>query len=107
MVGLLKETIEVIKEMEQVLRKSGFAIVNEKQEYLYYEQVSQFGMETYSTKIPYSAQIYETKEEAIREAHSMISGRGEWEYHYSEKNKPLGIVELKIETYVGEIEKLH
>lgn len=89
-----------------MFKKNGFAIVNEKQEYLYYEQVSEFGLETYSTQIPYGAQIYETREEAIREARNMISGHGSWEYHYSEKDKPVGIVELKIETYVGEIEKL-
>lgn len=83
---------------------SGFAIVSQKKEYLYFVQVAEHGLETYSSPLPKHAQLFDTIEKAIEVAKNMINDTGEWQYQFLEEHKPLGVVLITIQ--VGEIEKL-
>lgn len=84
----------------------GFAIVGRSGDFLRFEQVSDNGVEIYTTEKAKDATLFNTNEDAVREACSMISGNGKWDYQFLDEDTPIGVVELTILAYVSDIEKL-
>lgn len=83
--------------MEKV---EGYALVNKNGEYLYFEQESETGLQTYSSKSPKDAELYETPETAAFIAINMINGVGRWQYYYSKEDKPVSIAKVTILAHV-------
>ncbi|MCY8549377.1 hypothetical protein MOD25_05605 [Bacillus haynesii] len=87
--------------------KKGFALMNENQQYLYFEQVDHTEIEVHSTPNDYEAHLFNTIEEADHEGNSIMLRNGNWNYRVSHDDMPVAIAEVTIMTHTEEIKRLN
>lgn len=84
----------------------GYALVNKDGKYLYFEQVSNTGLQTHSSKSSAVAELYETPESAAFVAIDMINGSGKWQYRFLKDDKPVSVAKITILSHAEKVKDL-